>query len=69
MPEPSFIISIVALIGSVMTGFFTIAGKVKKSDCYNCTCETRGEDDVIIQALDNQNEVILTQIRNSSDSS
>ena len=60
--EPSIIISIIALISSFLGGIIQLGRTIKKSDCVNCVFETRGPDEAVIQALENQNEVIMTQI-------
>ena len=68
MVEPSTVIAIIALIGSVFTGLFTLAGKMRKSDCINCTYEAQGDPEVaVIEAMKEQNEVILEQMRQRRD--
>lgn len=60
MAEPSIIISIIALIGSFLTGGFQLLSSVKKSECCGITLENHNTvedilEDTIEQLVDSQN--------------
>jgi len=63
MVEPTVIIAIIALCTSICHGCFAFLSKLRRSNCTDCSFEVAQSDDQVLNAINNQNEVILEQMR------
>ena len=65
--NPSTIIAIIALTGSIFTGMFTVLKNVKKSECMGASCERVNNNIQIDVDSDGVLEGVTIPKSNSSD--